>query len=450
MNIVLAVHCFFPDHIYGTETYTLQLAHGLRAAGHQVTVFTALFPGEPPTAEEVTRYEWQGIPVVCFDKNRNPNTRVKDTYYQPSQRAVLEHLLREIKPDAVHVTHLINHTAALLEATQSLGIPTVATFTDFFGICLNNKLVGADGTACDGPNRTRSNCLACHFKDAFIHDPKHWKRLLAKWPWSRIGAEIATVRSRMITTGALAGLTSDIACRPEILKATYASYRMAITPSSILRDAYSRTGFRFPLRDIRFGTEIDRRPKEACAPETPLRIGFIGQLAYHKGPDLLIEAIRGLPSDRVSLTIHGPHDQDPAYMKRLRQAAEGLPVTFPGTFPREQLAQVLAGFDVLAMPSRWAENSPLALLNALATHTPVLVTDMGGMTEFLHPDGAGGYLDGFVFPLGDFPALRRLVHAAVAAPQRVRGMTTTTSYARTTADMVAETIVAYREAGLPV
>ena len=135
MRIAFFVHCFFPQHFYGTETYTLELARHYRAAGLDVVVVSAIFQGEQAADSLITRYEYQGIPVVCIDKNQIPHTRVKETYYQPDMRSVLEQVLREVKPDLVHVTHLINHTSALLEVTQQLGIPTYATFTDFFGFC---------------------------------------------------------------------------------------------------------------------------------------------------------------------------------------------------------------------------------------------------------------------------------------------------------------------------
>ena len=76
MKVVFFVHCFFPDHYYGTETYTLELAKHYQSMGIGVHVVTAIFPGEPAAADFVTHYEFQGIPVTCIDKNRLPNTRI--------------------------------------------------------------------------------------------------------------------------------------------------------------------------------------------------------------------------------------------------------------------------------------------------------------------------------------------------------------------------------------
>ena len=41
MRIALFVHCFYPSHIYGTETYTLELARNLKLLGHEPVVATA-------------------------------------------------------------------------------------------------------------------------------------------------------------------------------------------------------------------------------------------------------------------------------------------------------------------------------------------------------------------------------------------------------------------------
>lgn len=147
MKIALFVHCFFPRHYYGTEAYTLTLAKGLIAMGHEVTVVSATFQGEPRQARLVESYDWQGVPVLSIDKNAVPHGSVAETYAQPLMRWVHERILRFLRPDAVHVCHLINHTTALIDAARALEIPLFATLTDFFGFCLTNRLESA-GAAC--------------------------------------------------------------------------------------------------------------------------------------------------------------------------------------------------------------------------------------------------------------------------------------------------------------
>lgn len=445
MKVAFFVHCFFPEHFYGTETYTLDLAKHYRAAGHEVVVVSAVFQGEPARKAVVSQYDHQGIPVVCIDKNSVPHTRVKETYYQPDMRPVLEGVLRDIKPDIVHVTHLINHTAALLEVTQQLGIATYATFTDFFGFCLNNKLEAANGDLCAGPSRSRTNCMACYLKDA-ARSPyaEGWIRRATTPRSAQWIASVANVGRRLpgLRSGAVDGLLEDIARRPDTLLALYnGGYRGAVAPTRFLKTAYEANGITTPMRDIWFGVDIDRSPKAPRLPGQRPVIGFIGQIAPHKGTDLLIKAFARLPRGAAQLQIYGPADQDPAYMTQLKALADGLEVVFKGTFPSARMAEVLAPMDLLVIPSRWYENSPLVLLNALATHTPVLVSDVAGMTEFLEP-GRNGH----AFARGSADDLADRLAALVRDPEALHALSGTTAYDRTPERMAQDTLAIYHQA----
>ena len=441
MKMAFFVHCFFPDHFYGTETYTLELAKNYQAMGHDVHVVSAIFAGETRAKELIKYYEYEGIPVICIDKNRLPNTRVKDTYYQPDMRSVMEQVLQEIRPDVVHVTHLINHTAVLLEVTQTLGIPVYATLTDFFGFCFNNKLEASDGSLCAGPSANRSNCMACYIKDAgkSPYSPAfvRWGAQSGKTTWV---AKITNQLRKLppLKGGPIDGLLEDLSCRPDTLLSLYSAYKAVATPTKFLHGAYERNGFTMPMHNISFGVDIDRKAKPArAAGRTPV-IGFIGQIAPHKGTDLLIEAFRRLPRKSAELRIYGPADQAPSYMDNLKALADGHDIHFMGTFSKERMADVLREIDLLVIPSRWYENSPLVLLNALATHTPVLVSDVEGMTEFV----ANG-INGTNFQRGSIEDLEEKLRALLENPEILPALSKTTSYDRTTEIMARETFQLY-------
>jgi glycosyltransferase involved in cell wall biosynthesis len=442
MKIALFVHCFFPAHFYGTEAYTFHLARHYQALGHQVTVVSAVFQGEPTAGELVTRYEYEGIPVVCIDKNLIPHSRVGETYHQPEMRGVLEGVLRQLRPDVVHVTHLINHTAALLDVTQQLGIPAYASFTDFFGFCLNNKLEAANGELCAGPSPTRTNCIACHVKDV--------TRSQSASSWGRRGTElvgahaVASVarwarHSPGLRGGALDQAIDDIVQRPQLLVELYnKAYTAAVSPTKFLRSAYEANGIRVPMHNIWFGVDIDRSPKPKRSRDHVPVIGFIGQIAPHKGTDLLVEAFRRLPARSAELHVYGPQDQDRAYMERLRALATGYDVKFLGTFPKEREADILRAMDVLVIPSRWYENSPLVLLSALASHTPVVVSDVAGLTEFIKPG-----VNGRAFQRGSADSLHEVLVQMLSDRETLEALSQTTSFERGTKAMAQDTLDIY-------
>jgi glycosyltransferase involved in cell wall biosynthesis len=96
--------------------------------------------------------------------------------------------------------------------------------------------------------------------------------------------------------------------------------------------------------------------------------------------------------------------------------------------------------DLLAIPSTWYENSPLVLLNALATHTPVLVSDVQGLTEFI-TEG----VDGWSFKRGNGADLARVLAKLCAAPDVVRAASANTHYHRTTKSMGDDVAAVYAQ-----
>jgi glycosyltransferase involved in cell wall biosynthesis len=444
MKVAIFVHCFFPDHFYGTETYTLNIANNLRNLGHSVTVIAAQFHGEPAKDQSISNYTFEGIDVVLLDKNYYPHYRVRDTYYQAEIKNSLYSILKSLNPDVIHVTHLINHTAVLLDVARELNIPTVATLTDFFGFCFTNKLEDARGHLCTGPSRDRSNCLACYLK---VAGSEHMNHSLLSWLRRHLPLSlfshllIIANRLKILPVRELTLLVQDLQERPKLLTTLYNStYRTTIAPTSFLAKAYRNNGLTVPMRTLWFGVDIDRTPKPVRPPSAPLRIGYIGQLAEHKGIDLLLDAFNRLNPCSAEVLIYGPLNQDPAYAARLKELANPQ-VQFRATFAPEKMAEVMTELDLLVIPSRWYENSPLVLLYALATHTPVIVSRVEGLTEFLQEG-----VNGFSFERGSSSDLERVLQAFMTDKSLASRLSTTTNYNRDTRLMASEVIEVYESA----
>jgi len=441
MKIALFVHCFYPRHFYGTEAYTLELARNLRALGHEPIVVTATYPGEPSRYKVLSFYQYENIPVYCIDKNYFPHQRVKDTYFQAAIRPVLKELLIDLKPDIVHVTHLINHTAVLLDVIRELKLPAVATLTDFFGFCFNNKLEAADGALCRGPNEQRTNCIACFLKARSEQSGASWvERWVGQRRWSSMAASLLKrlTATQWIRSSRIGETVSDLSERPAFLRALYSSYRAVIAPTTCLLNAYVGNGLDVPIHEIRFGVDLPREVKPARPVDGPIKLGFVGQIAPHKGTDILIDAFCRLPKGKAELFVFGPGDQNPAYMAKLKKAAIGCAVSFRGTFPVTAMTDILSELDFVVIPSRWYENSPLILLYSLASRTPVIVSNVEGLTEFIEP-GKNGY----IFERGNASDLEQVLRKVIADPMRSRALSETTRYERTTQAMTADVCQIY-------
>jgi glycosyltransferase involved in cell wall biosynthesis len=114
----------------------------------------------------------------------------------------------------------------------------------------------------------------------------------------------------------------------------------------------------------------------------------------------------GLSRRDWSLDIIGNPAINPAYAERLRTTAQNDErVRFVGPVSPAQHERLWPSIDVLVLPSLWWENSPLAVLEALAAGIPVVASRTGGVPEIL-PPGAGvlvspGDVEGLRATLGE-------------------------------------------------
>lgn len=119
---------------------------------------------------------------------------------------------------------------------------------------------------------------------------------------------------------------------------------------------------------------------------------FLGRLHVKKGPDILIDAFaRALPDDSsVVLVIAGP-DQD-GFEKKLRARAQRAGVAdrvvFTGMLGGAVKWGALRAAEVFALPSH-QENFALAVAEALACGTPVLISNAINIWREVQEDRAG-------------------------------------------------------------
>jgi glycosyltransferase involved in cell wall biosynthesis len=130
-------------------------------------------------------------------------------------------------------------------------------------------------------------------------------------------------------------------------------------------------------------------------PEDAPVVGTVANLKSHKRLDILIRAVsilsRTLPGIRLVIVGTGPKEAD---LRRLtRNLGLDGTVLFAGF--RDDAPRVAATFDVFALSSEH-EGLSIALIEALATGRPAVVTGVGGLPEVLS-DGKEGY----VVPPGD-------------------------------------------------
>ena len=390
MKLLLVAPHYPPRFLGGVELCTQRLAHRFRAQGHDVTVVAVEQLGAaqlPPVTVDID--DDGGVRVLRLSlATPDDDARFDATYRDPHVESWLASWLREERPDVVHLHSGYLLGGAVLAAARATAVPAVVTLHDFWFICPRVTLLHPDRTCCTGPE-SPLKCAWC------LATEQRRYRL----PEQVLGRGAALQLARALATPPLSSANGldqragQIDHRSRTLQAALADAAAITAPSRFLRDEMGRAGFPIERIDLlRYGVE----PRPAAPPRATdgvaLRIGFLGQIAPHKGVHVIVEAMRRLPDASIELVVHGPLTREVEYVDHLRRlAGDDRRTFFPGPIGHDDLDAFLARIDILAVPSVWYENSPFVIHEARAAGLPVLASKLGGMAELVE-DGVDGLL----------------------------------------------------------
>lgn len=412
MKILFLCHFFPPTHTSGAENYTFNLAHAFVQQGHQVQVLCA---GSWDRGERYwngyTDETYAGIQVrrlqLCWHKAPDPNRYLYDN---PVTAAHLRDWLAEIRPDIVHITSCYTLSASVIQVCKDAGLPVVLTLVDFWFLCPSLHLLRSDGALCDGQT-TPWQCLRCLMAGAKAY----------RWP-ARLLPDVAikpvlSAASRNVTLNrqrGMRGMALNMAERKQVMSRQLQQVDVLLAPSRFLAETHAAVIDGLPLRVQPHGHDLawlaDDKGKTSSS--SAVRFCYIGQITHDKGVHVLVEAFLRLdPSSKAELDIWGSLN-DSAYVARIRElAARSRNIHLRGRFPREQLAAVLAEADMVVAPSIWYENNPLVIQEAFAAGVPVIVSDLGGMAEFVQHE-----VNGLLFARADAASLAEQMKRVLREP----------------------------------
>ncbi len=167
-----------------------------------------------------------------------------------------------------------------------------------------------------------------------------------------------------------------------ITKRLFGSPDVVISPSIFLREFYQSRGF-FPdsqkivIRNpLTFSGEVSYEKKR----DKVLQLLYVGQVEYHKGITVLLEAARELSHLEFELHIAGGG----SLLLPLRERTKHTPhIFFHGRVDREALRRLYREADITIVPSLCYENSPTVIFESFSFHTPVLASKIEGIAELI-------------------------------------------------------------------
>ncbi len=397
MKILQVVHSVPFLNQAGTEVYTYDLSLEL-SKRHEVYIFSRICD-KRQKEYEITEQRINGITAYLLN-NTFKYCDSFERYYQNDEidRNFAE-LLDRIKPDVVHIQHLLFLSIGLIRKIKDRGMPIIFTLHDYWLMCPRWHILKRDLTPCEKvfAHNFDEECLSC------IRDLLNIKK----------GAKRIYVFSRNLLPSFLVGW----------LKKVYFSYRQKmsdndtgidklkkwksktkalldevgffIAPSRYLRDRFVEFGI-FPqkIRIVQNGLNGSLFTDTKKTKSNKIKFAFIGTILPAKGLHVLIESFNRIDRKDAELKIYGrlyPYIGFEYYLPSLKKMIKNKNIRLIGDFNHTEIPEIFKEIDVLIVPSIWCENAPIVIKEAFLSKTPVIASRIGGMAELVN-DGINGLL----------------------------------------------------------
>lgn len=391
MRILQITHQYPPHHIGGVELLTRQLARDLAQRGHEVHVLTRA-PGDHGDSIE------NGVTIHRLPATANPTRRFLATFADAATLAACNRILDDVRPDIVHIQHLMGYPLALIDAIRHRHIPYLVSLHDYWFACANAQLItNFDQSICAGPSHLKCSRCAC-----------------ARAGWSPfMSPAIAPV----------------LAVRASRLKQVLCQAQQVVVNSHFVQDWFVRHNYAATNWSV-MSYGLDHHLMTAIAPpistqtHPPTTFAYVGSLSWQKGVHVLIEAFNPMPRN-ATLTIAGDTEAFPEYVQQLRKQVQHPGIRFVGALDRAAVWQLLQHTDVVAVPALWHETASLIAREALATGCYVLAAEVGALSELIHRYPTCGRL----LPPADVCAWRTALHTLPALSRQPQSFPSSRDYA---------------------
>jgi glycosyltransferase involved in cell wall biosynthesis len=393
MKILQVIHGFPPHDNAGAEVYTYNLSRE-QAKRNEVYVFHRV---SDPTQKEykTISIKFDGLNICTINNTFRYCESFEKRYRNDIISKKFGDFLDKIKPDIIHVGHVIFLSTSLIGEAKKRKIPIVFTLHDFWLFCPLGQLLKPDLSLCQGPKD--SECVKCLAPKIAIKGgvKKAVEIMKRRFPDFQNRTKLVNFFLNIHHQYVKAFFffqkhpESEIQKRASHIKKMCSIVDFFIAPSHFLLEKFIQFGIpRAKIAYLDNGFDTSLFNDFSKVPSERIRFGFTGTFIPSKGLHVLLEAFNHLKNENTELRIHGKfapyHAGFETYPEQLRLLGERDNILWLGEYDNKDIAKILAEIDILVIPSIWYENSPLVIHEAFLAQIPVITSNIGGMAELVH------------------------------------------------------------------
>jgi len=294
-------------------------------------------------------------------------------YYNWTSRKNIEKVLKEFKPDIVHVHSLriSSMTYSVLQPIIKKNIPIVMTLHDCFLICPTMKLIKGNGEFCD------AKCKGINKLHCILNKCDNTNELNFRWAMMSFVNKL-TGYDRCITKF----ITPSKALMNIMLK-----YNNDINENNIIT-----------INNFLSTDKLKIKPNYA----NKGYFLYIGRLSKEKSVITLLQAMSGLPRDiKLHIVETGPEEEN---LKKYAEENELHNIEFLGFKTGADIQDEYQNCIATILPCNWFEIFGMTNIESFANGKPVIASNIGGIPEIVEHN-----VNGLLFEPGNVEQLKECI-----------------------------------------
>ncbi|WP_323122764.1 glycosyltransferase [Burkholderia alba] len=161
------------------------------------------------------------------------------------------------------------------------------------------------------------------------------------------------------------------------------AFDLLLCPSPYMREALARRGLTHTVL-LHNPVSTSLTPgAPVCKARERFDLAFVGRIDHEKGLGEFLALADATRFEKIaSVTVYGDGGERAALERRHADLIAAGRLRFAGRLDQASLFAALRHHDALVLPSVWAENAPLVIVEAAMLGLPVLVHDIGSLSSF--------------------------------------------------------------------
>jgi glycosyltransferase involved in cell wall biosynthesis len=315
------------------------------------------------------------VEIAFFDNAHIGNStlaKIKagaNSIYSKKSKDRLKKTIADFGPDIVHVHNVyFEASPAVFDAAYECKVPVVFTSHNYRLLCVNAMLL-RNGRVCE-------DCTNLYF------------------PWKGV---IRKCYHDSVVDSALVGLITTA----HKAKGTWSKkIDRIITPSAFMRQKLLQGALSLNPDKVAVKHNFIEDPGTGPSTNRQNAYVFIGRLSEEKGLDFLLKSFSRMPDKYIQIAGDGPDRE-----KLFKEYGHLPNVSFIGRQSKEQVFQLLKTCRAMLFSSIIYEGMPLTIIEAFATGTPVIASNLGAMQEMIIPGQ-----NGLLFEKDNFESLNNVLN----------------------------------------